>query len=121
MGAEDSVLHRTSVVDVRKVWVPVTLLGALFMAVVSGTLVYARLIDHVQSQTVHLDPNRVTEGGGLAYKNDVASLRNDLKWSLIEEQRRMRRLLRGATITCIRHSTQGGCSSWRIDLPEDSD
>lgn len=118
--SDDAVIDNR-VVDVRKVWVPVTLLGAIFAAVVSATLVYARLIDHMQSGTVHLQPDKVVEGGGVAYKADVSALRNDLKWALIGEQKSMRKLLRGATLTCMRTRTNGGCVSWKIELPEEAE
>lgn len=117
---EDSALHTPRTVDVRRVWVPLTLLGSLLMTAVSGTLVYARLNEHTQSALIHLDAREVTMGGGVAYKNEVSTLRNDVKWSIINSQRRLRNALRGATLTCVKQRAGGACYQWRIDVPEDA-
>jgi hypothetical protein len=58
------------------------------------------------------DEVAVISGGGLAYKNDVTSVRRDVK----DEARRTRTAVRKMTLDCKKRGDGFAC---RVDLPED--
>jgi hypothetical protein len=102
-------------VDVARLHIPLPMMITIFVFIISGAVamagVWFRTEAHIGAGEKHVDMNRVVEGGGVAYKNDVERARSDF-------ERKTRRLLKAMKITCKQASSRDilTCS---VDLPEE--
>jgi len=99
--------------DSGGLWVKLSLAGTIGVLVTVISFYY-RTEAHSSNHVVHVDEVGVIAGGGLAYKNDVASVRHDVK----DEARRTRAAVRKMTLDCKKHGDGFAC---RVDLPENPD
>lgn len=80
------------------------LLFVLLSGVLSMALVWSRVENHREDRSIHLDPQRATEGGGLAYQREMQA-----------QYGRTRKLLKAMKIKCTKVSDGLACL---VDLPE---
>ena len=74
----------------------IAVLTFMLGGVTSMTLVWAKASD----PALHLEPVVVTHGGGVAYKNEVKTAREDFKDALLDEHRSTRRMLLQMVLRC---------------------
>jgi hypothetical protein len=107
-------------IDVTRIHVPLTVTIGLFAVVISGvismTFVWHRVVNHVESTTVHLSEADAVSGGGPAYKAEVRAVRVDLDTQLRVQHQKTRKLLKAMTIDCRKRGEGMAC---RTELPEE--
>ena len=108
------------IVSINKIHVPMLAwVGALVVClggVISMTTVWAKTVSHAEDKQVHIDPEKATAGGGMAYKTDIISVRADMKQAILESQQKTRMMLKEMKITCTK--TEGGMACRVTELPE---
>lgn len=89
-------------VPVSNIHVPLPAMIAILVFMLGGvasmTLVWAASTN----PAMHLEPDVVTQGGGVAYKNEVKNVRQDFKDALLSEHRSTRKMLLQMTLRCRR-------------------
>lgn len=90
--------ERTIPVSQLHIPLPTTIAMLMFMlgGVISMTLVWAQ----ATNPALHVEPALVTAGGGVAYKNDVSTARQDFKNALLDEHRTTRKMLLEMQLRC---------------------
>lgn len=87
-------------IPVSQIHIPLPAMVAVIVAMIGGvvsmTLVWAKATD----PALHLEPAVVTNGGGVAYKNEIKSARQDFKDALLDEHRVTRRMLLEMQLRC---------------------
>lgn len=108
------------IVHVNKLYVPpsmiATIIAVLIGGVASMAAVWWRTTSHAEAREVHVDSREREKGAGVAYKNDVSQLRQDIDKRLADDGRKTRRLIKSMTMSCRKRGENLACS---IDLPED--
>lgn len=90
-------------IDVTRLRFPLMLTISIIVVLVSGMFsvgaVWFKAQAHAENRVIHLDEHEAVSGGGPAYKNDLSSLRNDLRWQLLK----FREDLAKAEISCVKN------------------
>ena len=115
-------MHLTSqekTIPVSQIHIPlpamIAVLTFMLGGVTSMTLVWAKATD----PALHLEPVVVTNGGGVAYKNEVKSSREDFKDALLDEHRATRRMLLQMVLRCKKPPGAGTDLDCKVSyLPE---
>lgn len=106
-------------IDVTRLRFPLLLTISLISLVVTGMLsvgaVWFKAQAHAENKVIHLDEHDAVMGGGPSYKNDLSTLRNDLRWQLLK----FREDLAKAEITCIKNGPSGLLCTFR--MPDTTD
>jgi hypothetical protein len=106
-------------VSIGRIQIPLpavlAVLAFMLGGVVSMTLVWAESTDPAK----HLEPALVTAGGGVAYKNEIKTTRQDFKDALVDEHRAMRKMLLQMVLRCRKASPAGVDLDCKVSyLPE---
>lgn len=107
-------------VDIGDIHVPLPLLiGAIVMfagGVFSVGLGWYKMGAHMGDAVVHPEPQAAVKGGGIAFSNEIQSVRTDMKEALETQHKATRKLLTEMRINCVRHGPGG--LSCGVALPE---
>lgn len=94
-------------IPVSQIHIPLPAMVAVIVAMIGGvvsmTLVWAKATDPAS----HLEPAIVTNGGGVAYKNEIKSAREDFKDALLDEHRVTRKMLLEMQLRCRKSPGSG--------------
>jgi hypothetical protein len=95
--------------------VMITVLVFMLGGVVSVTLVWGKTTEHRDDKHVHIDETEAIQGGGVAFKSDVAAVRTEFEQKMTGEYQKTRKMLKAMTIGC---TTKHGALTCKVDLPE---
>lgn len=105
-------------VSINKIQVPLLMMVTAFVLVAGGiismTLVWAQTTDPAR----HLQPQVVTRGGGVAYKNEVKEARQEFEDAILKEHKRTRKMLKEMVLRCRKSRSSAELDCRVTYLPE---